>query len=233
MQQGQVGIRGSEQVKGRRARVPGMTAAACECSIAWLDHRRTTTRAPSCAWPCRVRRLLRADAPAEPLRRHAPRCLPAARQRRHAKGGEHAHPGRTPGEAAAGGLATAPFPVHLLSAHTDACICAAPPSLLVQGCGNGELMCGAARVQSGNSIWRCFSMWLCAVRLLLLTFVCMAAPLLRAAQGMLSPQAAGEREAGKRRAESPIPEDGERHLVLAFPSQPILPLLPVGCRGCG
>ena len=33
-------------------------------------------------------------------------------------------------------------------------------------------------------------------------------------QGMLSPQAAGEREGQKRRAESPIPEDGERSMRL-------------------
>jgi hypothetical protein len=38
-----------------------------------------------------------ADAAAEPVWRHASRRLPPPRQRSHAKGGQHAHPG-TPGE---------------------------------------------------------------------------------------------------------------------------------------
>lgn len=148
-----------------------------------------------------------ADAAAQPIWRHAPR-LPPTRVCGHAEGCLHAYPG-SPGEHE--GVAAQPsWRVCVWITHGARCTL-----WTAQRAAGLALLWVELGVEEHSEAEVCRKkMWNGALPIVPLPPVPLTSSLASQpppslVQGMLSPQAAGEREGQKRRAESPIPEDGE------------------------
>ena len=148
-----------------------------------------------------------ADAAAQPIWRHAPR-LPPTRVCGHAEGCLHAYPG-SPGEHE-GAAAQPSWRVCVWITHGARCTLWA-----AQRAAGLALLWVELGVEEHSEAEVCRKkMWNGALPIVPLPPVPLTSSLASQpppslVQGMLSPQAAGEREGQKRRAESPIPEDGE------------------------